>query len=140
MDEKEKDSRDNYMSKSSFADGRRPILVFRVGVIAVLAANRIHHFAAVSSRVFISTECPGEIGGLSAVLCGGVGKTRRPFKGKWLNYCSCGGVNCKLILSLECTDIKIFHLNGRTLSFRLRVQNYKLLPPLECTHQKLSFE
>ena len=36
--------------------------------------------------------------------------------------------------------MKSFHLNGHTLGFRPLVQNYKLIPPLECTHQEFSFE
>ena len=83
MEDKEKESQSHYSGRRLFADGRKPILVFRIGVIAVLAANRVYHFAAVSSKLFVSTDCPGEIGGLSPVLCGGVQKTRKPFKGEY---------------------------------------------------------
>ena len=36
--------------------------------------------------------------------------------------------------------MKSFHLNGHTLDFRPLVQNFKLIPPLECTRQEFSFE
>ena len=44
---------------ASLRDGRRPALVFRAAAIAVIAANRLCHFRAVSSRAFASSDCPG---------------------------------------------------------------------------------
>ena len=84
MDEKDKEKQlqSYHNGRAILKNGRRPILLFRVGVIVVLAANRIHHFSNVNSKLFVSTECPGEIGGLSVVLCGGVDKTSKPFKGE----------------------------------------------------------
>ena len=42
--------------------------------------------------------------------------------------------NYKQIPPLECTH------QDFTLGFRPLVQNYKLIPPLECTHQEFSLE
>lgn len=69
--EAEKREKDTPQSKKrSLRDGRCPVLVFRVGVIAVIAANRLRHFGSFSLKLFVSSESPGEFGGMSIVCCG----------------------------------------------------------------------
>ena len=61
-------------------DGRSPVLVFRVGVIAVIAANRLRYFGSCSLKLFVSSESPGEFGGMSIVCCGRTAR-KTDFKG-----------------------------------------------------------
>ena len=62
-------------------DGRSPVLVFRVGVIAVIAANRLRYFGSCSLKLFVSSESPGEFGGMSIVCSGRMSKKIPDFKG-----------------------------------------------------------
>ncbi|XP_048583728.1 coiled-coil domain-containing protein 171 isoform X2 [Nematostella vectensis] len=64
----------------AFSDGRRPVLVFRSGAIAVIAANRLRYFGSTSAKMFVSAECPGEMGGLSVVFAGGVQRSKTQFR------------------------------------------------------------
>lgn len=66
----------------SRSDGRHLVLVFRSAVIAVIAANRLRYFGHISSKIFISAACPGEIGGLSVVVAGGVSSYEDNFTGR----------------------------------------------------------
>ncbi|KAJ7371526.1 hypothetical protein OS493_024866 [Desmophyllum pertusum] len=67
--------------KQLLRDGRCPVLVFRVGVIAVIAANRLRYFGSCSLKLFVSSESPGEFGGMSIVCCGKTSKKMSDFKG-----------------------------------------------------------
>lgn len=67
--------------KHLLRDGRSPVLVFRAGVIAVIAANRLRYFGSCSLKLFVSSECPGEFGGMSIVCCGKTSKKTSDFKG-----------------------------------------------------------
>lgn len=62
-------------------DGRSPVLVFRVGVITVLAANRLRYFGCCSLKLFVSSESPGEFGGMSTVCSGKTSRKMLDFKG-----------------------------------------------------------
>ena len=64
-------------------DGRSPVLVFRVGVITVIAANRLRYFGACSLKLFVSSESPGEFGGMSTVCTGKLSRKAPEFKGRW---------------------------------------------------------
>lgn len=63
-------------------DGRSPVLVFRVGVITVIAANRLRYFGACSLKLFVSSESPGEFGGMSTVCTGKLSGKAPEFKGR----------------------------------------------------------
>lgn len=65
-----------------FSDGRHPLLVFRTAVVAVIAANRLRYLGHVSCKLFVSSACPGEVGGLAVVMAGGLPRERVHFKGK----------------------------------------------------------
>lgn len=80
--------------KKVLRDGRSPVLLFRVGVIAVIAANRLQYFGSCSLKLFVSSECPGEFGGMSTVCCGKTSKKASDFKGGYSN-CSYKTCNCK---------------------------------------------
>ncbi|XP_020628838.1 coiled-coil domain-containing protein 171-like isoform X1 [Orbicella faveolata] len=67
--------------KQLLRDGRSPVLVFRVGVIAVIAANRLRYFGSCSLKLFVSSESPGEFSGMSTVCCGKTSKKTADFKG-----------------------------------------------------------
>ena len=67
--------------KQLLRDGRSPVLVFRVGVIAVIAANRLRYFGSCSLKLFVSSESPGEFSGMSIVCCGKTSKKMTDFKG-----------------------------------------------------------
>lgn len=68
--EGEKRAKEESVSRTRvLRDGRSPVLVFRVGVIAVIAAHRLHYFGSCSSKLFLSSESPGEFGGMSVVCC-----------------------------------------------------------------------
>ena len=82
--EAEKREKDTSQSKKrSLRDGRCPVLVFRVGVIAVIAANRLRHFGSFSLKLFVSSESPGEFGGMSIVCCGQMSR-KADFRGGYL--------------------------------------------------------
>ena len=81
MDREEKAERSR-SRRVFFGDGRQPMLVFRAGVIAVIAANRLYYFSSCTSKAFASSESPGELGGVSVVCSGGVSKARVDFRGK----------------------------------------------------------
>lgn len=82
--EAEKREKDTPQSKKrSLRDGRCPVLVFRVGVIAVIAANRLRHFGSFSLKLFVSSESPGEFGGMSIVCCGQMSR-KAEFRGGYL--------------------------------------------------------
>lgn len=71
--EGEKRAKEEPPSQSSrrlLRDGRNPVLVFRVGVIAVIAINRLCNLGSCSLKLFVSSESPGEFGGMSVVCCG----------------------------------------------------------------------
>ena len=68
--------------KQLLRDGRSPVLVFRVGVIAVIAANRLRYFGSCSLKLFVSSESPGEFSGMSIVCCGKTSKKTADFKGE----------------------------------------------------------
>ena len=73
-------------------DGRSPVLLFRVGVITVLAANRLRYFGSCSVKLFVSSESPGEFGGMSMVCCGGVSTRISHWKGWLYIFCVLIGV------------------------------------------------
>jgi len=61
---------------------RHPLLIFRTAVVVVIAANRLRYYGHVGSKLFVSAACPGEIGGLSMVVAGGVPSYENNFTGK----------------------------------------------------------
>lgn len=77
--EKREESRGT--KKQFLRDGRSPVLVFRVGVIAVIAANRLRYFGSCSLKLFVSSESPGEFSGMSIVCCGKTSKKTSDFTG-----------------------------------------------------------
>lgn len=86
--EGEKRAKEEPPSKSSrrlLRDGRNPVLVFRVGVIAVIAINRLCNLGSCSLKLFVSSESPGEFGGMSVVCCGRRTKAMN-FKGLVSNH------------------------------------------------------
>lgn len=72
---------DESASEVSSRKGRHPLLVFRTAVIVVIAANRLRYYGHVSSKLFVSAACPGEIGGLSVVVAGGIRSYQNNFTG-----------------------------------------------------------
>ena len=79
--ESEKPTKEESSTKERvLRDGRCPVLVFRVGVIAVIAANRLRYFGSCSLRLFVSSESPGEFGAMSTVCCGRTSR-KMNFKG-----------------------------------------------------------
>ncbi|XP_015759293.1 PREDICTED: coiled-coil domain-containing protein 171-like [Acropora digitifera] len=86
--EGEKRAKEEPLSQSSrrlLRDGRNPVLVFRVGVIAVIAINRLCNLGSCSLKLFVSSESPGEFGGMSVVCCGRRTKAMN-FKGLVSNH------------------------------------------------------
>ena len=79
--EKRKKEVESSTKEKALRDGRSPVLVFRVGVIAVIAANRLRYFGSGSLKLFVSSESPGEFAGMSIVCCGRTSKKIPDFKG-----------------------------------------------------------
>lgn len=80
--EKREKNESRTAKKQLLRDGRSPVLVFRVGVIAVIAANRLRYFRSCSLKLFVSSESPGEFSGMSTVCCGKTSKKTADFKGE----------------------------------------------------------
>jgi len=59
---------------------RCPLLCFRTGVIAVMAANRLWFWARSSSKMFVTYDTMSGNNGL-LVCTGGITPNRRPFRG-----------------------------------------------------------
>ena len=80
--EKREKEESRTVKKQLLRDGRSPVLVFRVGAIAVIAANRLRYFGSCSLKLFVSSESPGEFSGMSIVCCGKTSKKTADFKGE----------------------------------------------------------
>ena len=76
-EESEKPERDRRRKEK-----KNPLLRFRISAVAVIAANRLHHFGKHSCKMFVTYDTVSGSNGL-LVCTGGVQQQRIPFTGLW---------------------------------------------------------